>query len=704
MMDKRKMRIPVITMIILILAAAILAILIYIIPGRYRLYQTTLYDPLEETPANPLMGFAPDAEREENTGNARMVTIDLSWKEWEPEAGKYDKDGLRQSCHLDDYKKRNMHGVLRFDFDGRTSGGKWKPDKAIMALGNYLARDSFISFVEIGKEEIRYLDAFREAFPDARMVLLTDSYKLAKEEGCGLYIRELGDKESTKKSFAALTGKDLWLSAPMAGSLCGHVESKDILNKGLAGVLQEIRDGHLSYISGNCPAAADQKGNGYRMISQTLGYCIYIKKLQTTVNFRKDTVTLKFRFTNSGVAPCYVDWPVIMTVYDHRDHSIYEGRLPMRAGDVLPGKDLEVKGEFPYESRLGKGYSVGIRICNPDNPADYVTLAQKETKAGEKGEHIIYRYEPESRGRKVSIAHPDSYQGAMISLLGDLSAYARSHNPDFALITNGGYKLYMSRYNKSEENRSLLLSSVDGMLIESVFFGYEEEENKRTPDKISEEMQDAVKEIRKENLPVFNIEYCSTSDKREESTDRSRKLGSIWYNAVDTELTRIPDLSESRRHKDDCEEVSDAQNFLALLNPDYYKTKADYLKALRKTDYDILFIDLEFHGQPLTRKDVNSLKKKKMGGRRLVCSYLSVGEAENYRRYWQESWNDNPPPWLCEVNENWEGNYKVMYWTKPWRDILFGGEDSCLDQIIAAGFDGVYLDVIDAYEYFEEQE
>lgn len=45
-----------------------------------------------------------------------------------------------------------------------------------------------------------------------------------------------------------------------------------------------------------------------------------------------------------------------------------------------------------------------------------------------------------------------------------------------------------------------------------------------------------------------------------------------------------------------------------------------------------------------------------------------------------------------------------MYWTKPWRDILFGQSDSYLDKVLAAGFDGVYLDVVDAYEYFEEQE
>ena len=43
-----------------------------------------------------------------------------------------------------------------------------------------------------------------------------------------------------------------------------------------------------------------------------------------------------------------------------------------------------------------------------------------------------------------------------------------------------------------------------------------------------------------------------------------------------------------------------------------------------------------------------------------------------------------------------------MYWTKSWRDILFGSKDSYLDKILNAGFDGVYLDVVDAYEYFED--
>ncbi len=87
---------------------------------------------------------------------------------------------------------------------------------------------------------------------------------------------------------------------------------------------------------------------------------------------------------------------------------------------------------------------------------------------------------------------------------------------------------------------------------------------------------------------------------------------------------------------------------------------------------------------------------------------MSIGEAENYRWYWQNEWDaDNDgqpdpgaPSWLGPMNPDWEGNYKVKYWESNWQDIIFGSDTSYLDKIIQAGFDGVYLDIIDAYEYW----
>ena len=95
-----------------------------------------------------------------------------------------------------------------------------------------------------------------------------------------------------------------------------------------------------------------------------------------------------------------------------------------------------------------------------------------------------------------------------------------------------------------------------------------------------------------------------------------------------------------------------------------------------------------------------------------MLAYLSIGEAEDYRDYWDDSWvdeNGDPipgvaPDWLGPIDPDWPGNYKVRYWDPDWHAILWGtptGQNKTpLDRIIDQDFDGVYLDIIDAYEFW----
>jgi cysteinyl-tRNA synthetase len=102
-----------------------------------------------------------------------------------------------------------------------------------------------------------------------------------------------------------------------------------------------------------------------------------------------------------------------------------------------------------------------------------------------------------------------------------------------------------------------------------------------------------------------------------------------------------------------------------------------------------------------TKEEIASLRTKQNGGSRLIIAYMSIGEAEDYRYYWQENWRSDSPEWLTDENPDWEGNYKVRYWNPEWQAIIFGNSEAYLDKILAAEFDGVYLDIIDAFEYFE---
>ena len=91
-----------------------------------------------------------------------------------------------------------------------------------------------------------------------------------------------------------------------------------------------------------------------------------------------------------------------------------------------------------------------------------------------------------------------------------------------------------------------------------------------------------------------------------------------------------------------------------------------------------------------------------------VLAYLSIGEAESYRDYFDPTWlagdqpGPNAPSWLGPTNPDFPDNYKVRYWEPGWQAIILGASGA-LPRLVAAGFDGVYLDIIDAYEFWEER-
>ena len=131
------------------------------------------------------------------------------------------------------------------------------------------------------------------------------------------------------------------------------------------------------------------------------------------------------------------------------------------------------------------------------------------------------------------------------------------------------------------------------------------------------------------------------------------------------------------------------------------------LDELKNNSFDLLVMDYSFDGSEsgeFSAADIQSIKTSGPCGGKIVVAYFSIGEAESYRFYWNPSWVNhagNPipgvaPPWLGPTNPDWVGNYKVRYWQAEWQQII----QQYLDRIIDAGFDGVYLDIVDGFEYW----
>jgi len=126
--------------------------------------------------------------------------------------------------------------------------------------------------------------------------------------------------------------------------------------------------------------------------------------------------------------------------------------------------------------------------------------------------------------------------------------------------------------------------------------------------------------------------------------------------------------------------------------------------------HDMLVIDYSKDGTQagaLTKEEIRDLKTKPDGSRRVLLAYLSVGEAEEWRFYWNKDWVDKQgltglaPSWIAQQNVGWD-SYNVKYWDPGWKEIVFSGPNSFLKLIKDQGFDGVYLAGVNSY--IEQQE
>ena len=148
--------------------------------------------------------------------------------------------------------------------------------------------------------------------------------------------------------------------------------------------------------------------------------------------------------------------------------------------------------------------------------------------------------------------------------------------------------------------------------------------------------------------------------------------------------------------------------------------------ALADSHYDMLVLeptrtdwssdDKYFDTKGMVERLKNTKASDGIHGK-LIIAYIDIGEAEDWRWYW--NWSKEWPPgeprpddWpdyiLTHDPDGWEGNYPVAYWDERWKDIVihgrsqnsspYGDYNSVIDEVIKDGFDGIYLDWVEGFE------
>jgi cysteinyl-tRNA synthetase len=126
--------------------------------------------------------------------------------------------------------------------------------------------------------------------------------------------------------------------------------------------------------------------------------------------------------------------------------------------------------------------------------------------------------------------------------------------------------------------------------------------------------------------------------------------------------------------------------------------------ALADSDYELIVVEPTRSVEGSEDFDTAGMVSRLHAEGKLVLAYLDVGEAEDYRTYWGDDWlaptADQPgePDFLITIDPaGWSGDYPVAFWDERWKDIVIYDDNSLIDMVLDDGFDGVYLDWIEAY-------
>ena len=224
------------------------------------------------------------------------------------------------------------------------------------------------------------------------------------------------------------------------------------------------------------------------------------------------------------------------------------------------------------------------------------------------------------------------YKQEMRNFVSKIAAYARKYDANFLVIPQNGIELVTSDGEEASPVQTQFLATINGWGQEDLFYGHEKFDiATKLPD--TRYLIKYLNIAKRNNITILVTDYCLTPLKMNTSYVKNSILNYLSFAANNLNLNTIPwiPLNPINENSADVTSLKEAKNFLYLINPEKYSTTAYFLDALKATNYDVLIIDMTAINDDLTRKQINALKTKKNGGKRLVLAYMSIGEAENYR-------------------------------------------------------------------------
>lgn len=330
-------------------------------------------------------------------------------------------------------------------------------------------------------------------------------------------------------------------------------------------------------------------------------------------------------------------------------------------------------------------------------------LAQAKGQVRIQGRDKEVEEAPMSGPREILL----DYREEMRRFVQSISTFTRRYRPNFLIIPQNGLDLLV-KIDDADETRvapaRTYMQSIDAVLQEKLQFG-NPEFGMPTPEEKRLQLLARTELATKNGLKVLVVDYVKDAKGVEKSHRLNSAKGYLSFAApaMGLELNRLPDYPSRPFNENAASVISMAQvkNFAQIRDSAPFGVQQEFVLKMHGTNFDMLIVDIFHKGQPLSKRAVETLKYKKTGGRRLVLAHVDIGSAASYFYYWKPRWQEGFPLWISASFPDDPDKYYVEFWNPEWQKIISGNTDSYIYGVIAQGFDGVILDGLEAYRFYE---
>lgn len=271
----------------------------------------------------------------------------------------------------------------------------------IAALAEYYGDDPYLGYVQLGslghwgewhvnedagipqfpKAAVynKYIQAYLEVFPASKL-MMRRPVELAGKAGMGLFNDSFGKVKSHKEwlnwiaegyvspqSKETLSGMpEFWKTAPSGGEFATSEEKEYYFSEGYEDTMQFIRESHTTFLGPRSGADVKDKSlkEEIRNMSREMGYCFQLSDVVLKKVWWNPKFYLGIKLENTGVAPFYENWPLVVRIYDENQTCVYEKEYDIELPSLLPGKhQIEL---YLEDVKLEAGnYIIAVGLIDP---------------------------------------------------------------------------------------------------------------------------------------------------------------------------------------------------------------------------------------------------------------------------------------------------------------------------------------------------